>query len=268
MEIVKIRAKKAFTPTKLPGAKWVINPYIGCQHACKYCYAKFMCKWYNYGKWGSWVVVKENLPELVKREFVKGWVYMGSVSDVYQPIEKKIKLTQRVLKNMDKRIKLSILTKSDLVLRDVNLFKKFKRIEIGLTVNSWSGELKKEIEPFSPSMKKRIEALKRLREEEIVNYAFISPVIPSLTDLGKVIQETKSFVDFYWIEILNLKGSGSSFQRWIRDNYPSSFKILSEKEKLIKFVKDEMKKVKKEKIKIKGIYLHHPKLQVKGLINF
>ena len=100
MKIIEIKAKRAFTPTRIPGADYVINQYIGCQHACKYCYAKFMCKWYNYGKWGRWIVVKENLPELVKNESVKEEVYMSSVSDPYQPVEKEIKLTRRVLENI------------------------------------------------------------------------------------------------------------------------------------------------------------------------
>ena len=67
---------------------------------------------------------------------------MSSVSDAYQPIEKRLRLTGRILENLDRRIKLSILTKSNLVLRDINLFKKFKNIEIGLTINDFEKEVK------------------------------------------------------------------------------------------------------------------------------
>ena len=166
MKIVKAKAKRAFTPTKIPGADYVINQYIGCEHACLYCYAKFVCRWYNYGKWGKWIVIKENLPELVKKEKnVKGKVYMSSISDPYQPIEKKVKLTRKILKNMNKKIKLDILTKSDLVLRDIDVFKEFEDIEVGLTINDF--DKLKEIEPFSPSNKKRINALKKLHENAI-----------------------------------------------------------------------------------------------------
>lgn len=196
IKIIKIKAKKAFTLTKIPGANYVINQYIGCEHACLYCYAKFMCKWYNYGKWGSWVVVKENLPELVKKENVKGKVYMSSVSDAYQPVEANLKLTRNILKNMDKNINLSILTKSDLVLRDIDIFKEFKNIEVGLTINSFESKLKKEIEPYSTPNEKRINSLKILHENGIKNYAFISPIIPYLTDIEQLIRETKNFVDF------------------------------------------------------------------------
>ena len=119
MRIIKVRAKRAFNPSKIPGAKWSINQYVGCQHSCMYCYAKFMCRRYNYGEWGSWVVVKENIPNLVRGKYVSGYVYMSTVSDAYQPIESRFNLTRRILENMNKRIKLSVLTKSDLILRDI-----------------------------------------------------------------------------------------------------------------------------------------------------
>ncbi len=153
-KIIFTKTRKAYSPTKIPGAKWAINPYIGCEHACKYCYAKFMCAYYNYGKWGSWIVVRENLPELVKGKHVSGIVLMSTVSDAYQPVERKFELTRKILAHMSKSVKLSILTKSNLVLRDVDLFKRFACIEVGLTVNSFEGKLKKEIEPNSPASEK------------------------------------------------------------------------------------------------------------------
>ena len=144
-KLIKVKAKEIFTKTKLPGSDWVINQYVGCEHACLYCYAKFISRWRpaNYGKWGTWVEAKMNAPELVKGRYVKGWVYMSSISDPYQPVEKELKLTRRILENLDKRTKLSIQTKSDLVLRDLDLFKKFKTIEVGLTINSFTGKSKR-----------------------------------------------------------------------------------------------------------------------------
>ena len=262
IKIIKIKVRRAFTPTKIPGADYVINQYVGCQHACSYCYAKFMCKWYDYGKWGNWVVVKENLPELVKRENVKGEVYMSSVSDPYQPIERKIKLTRRVLENMDKNIKLGILTKSDLVLRDIDVFKEFRDIEVGLTINDFDGKLKKEIEPFSPSNGKRIEALRVLYENGIKTYAFISPIIPNLIDVEQLIKETKGFVNFYWFEFLNLKASGKEFREWLKQNYHESYNIISDRDKAEKYVKKIVNIIKKSKILTRGICIHYPKLVV------
>ena len=262
IKIIKIKAKRAFTPTKIPGASFVINQYVGCQHACLYCYAKFMCKWYNYGKWGSWIVVKENLPEIVKNESVKGEVYMSSVSDPYQPIEKEIELTRRVLENMNKKTRLRILTKSDLILRDVDVFKEFRDLEVGLTINNFNGKLKNEIEPFSPSNEKRIHALKVLYENGVKNYAFISPIIPNLVDAGELIRETRGFVNFYWFEFLNLRASGREFREWLRENYAESYEILAHKIKLEKYVKNVIEVINNSKVCVKGICVHHPKLEL------
>ncbi len=262
IKIIKMEAKKALTPTKIPGADYVLNQYIGCQHACLYCYAKFMCKWYSYGKWGSWVIVKENLPELVKNEYAKEEVYMSSISDPYQPIEKELGLTKRLLENMNKKTRLGILTKSDLVLRDIDIFKKFKDIEVGLTINGFDGKLKKETEPFSPSNEKRIRALKVLYENGVKNYAFISPIIPNLVDVEQLIRETKSFASFYWFEFLNLKASGREFREWLKQNYPESYNVISDKTKAERYMKETVKSIKKAQIFVKGICIHYPKLVV------
>ncbi|HEC86287.1 MAG TPA: radical SAM protein [Thermoplasmatales archaeon] len=263
---VGLKVKKAFTPTKIPGADYVINQYIGCEHACKYCYAKFMCKWYNHRKWGSWVIVKENMPELVKKESVKGEVYMSSVSDPYQPIEKELEITRKILENMNKSIKLGILTKSDLVLRDIEIFKEFKDIEVGLSINSFEGSMKKEVEPFSPSNKKRTNALKTLHEKGIKNYAFISPIIPHLTDVEELVKETKSFTDFYWFEFLNLKASGKEFKGWLKQNYPKSYALISDKTKFERYVKGVMETINKSGVSVRGICVHYPKImKVRGI---
>lgn len=258
MKLIIKKARRAFNRTKIPGARWVINQYIGCQHACKYCYAKFMCKWYDYGKWGSWVVARENLPELVKEKKIEGKVYMSSVSDAYQPIERKLKLTRRVLESMNKKTNLSILTKSNLVVRDIDLFKEFDNISVGITVNGFDDEIKKQIEPFSPSMAKRINALKILHESGIQNYAFVSPVIPELSDLERIIKETKDFVDYYWFEFLNLKASGYEFQKWLKQNYPRSLKTLKDGSRINQEVKALNNLSVEMGINVRGIYAHYP----------
>ena len=260
MKVIKERAKRAFSPTKIPGAKWVINQYIGCQHACRYCYAKFMCRWYDYGRWGSWVVVRENIPDLVRGKYVAGKVYMSSVSDPYQPIEEKLELTRKILENMSKRVRISILTKSDLVLRDVELFKKFRSIEVGLTVNGYDELVKKDLEPYSPSIGRRIDALKKLYESGVKNYAFISPIIPKLTDIEEIIKDTRDFVTYHFFEFLNLRAAGAEFRRFLRDKYWESYEIVSDADKFERYIKDVIKIIRGSGVKIGGICLHHPKL--------
>ena len=79
MKVVRRAAKCIFTKTKIPGASYVINQYVGCEHACVYCYAKFMCRWKSYGAWGSWVEAKVNAPTLIKGKYVRGRVYKKSL---------------------------------------------------------------------------------------------------------------------------------------------------------------------------------------------
>ncbi|MDI6602627.1 MAG: radical SAM protein [Patescibacteria group bacterium] len=259
MKIIKVKAKSIFTKTGLPGSDWTINQYVGCEHNCLYCYSGFMCRWKPYGKWGTWVEVKENAPELVKGNYVRGWVWMSSVSDPYQPIEKKLKLTRRVLENMNKRIKLTVQTKSDLILRDIDLFKEFKNIEIGLTINGFEGKIKKLFEPFSSTHKERVHALKILKKNKLRTYAFISPIIPELVNVKKCIKETKNFVDYYWFEILNLRASGEEFIKALKTKFPKSYKVMANSEKFSEFLEDLKDIIKKENIKSAGIEIHFPK---------
>ena len=92
--------------------------------------------------------MRENIPDIVKSKYVAGKVYMSSISDPYQPIEENFELTKKTLENMNKGIKISILTKSDLVLRDMELFRRFKDIDVGLTVNGFEESVKNDFEPY------------------------------------------------------------------------------------------------------------------------
>ncbi|RJO60248.1 radical SAM protein [candidate division WS5 bacterium] len=201
MKIIETEAKNLLTKTGIPGADWVINQYVGCQFGCLYCYAKFMCRFKprEYGKWGTWVEAKANAVHLIKDKEISGRVFMSSVSDPYQPIERKLELTREILKSLDKNAELSILTKSDLVTRDIDILKQFKNVEVGLTINTFSTSpsvipaeagIQKPIasksifEPYSPPSERRIEALKKLHGSGIKTYAFISPIIPGLIPLA------------------------------------------------------------------------------------
>lgn len=269
MKIIKVRTKNIFTKTKLPGCDFVINQYVGCGHACLYCYSNAICKWLLRmkkkkvpGKWGSWVIAKINAPELVNGKKIKGLVWMSSLSDPYQPIEGKLKLTRKVLENMSKNIDLTIQTKSDLILRDIDLFKKFKKIGLGLTINGFKGKIKKIFEPFSSTHRRRLRALKILKENGLKTYAFISPIIPYLVDVKKCIKYTKKFVDYYWFEVLNLKASGKEFQEILKNKFQKSYQVMIGREKFRKFVKDLKEIIKKESVKTPGIVIHYPKFKI------
>lgn len=257
MKIIEIKAKEIFTKTKL-GADWVVNPYVGCAHQCLYCYAKFMAKWrpVEYGQWGTWVEAKVNAPELVQKKSVKGEVFMSSICDAYQPVEKELQLTRRVLENMDKNVKLSILTKSDLILRDIDILRKFHKIEVGLTINSFTGKAKDFFEPKVPATAKRLAVLQKLKEQGISTYAFVSPIIPGLIDLPDIINKTKNLVDYYWFEFLNLRGAGKEFAEALKINFLESYKVVSSVAFYQEFIDQTTNLINSFNIKIRGIVKH------------
>ena len=128
-KINELQSKTILTKTNLPASDWVINPYNGCQFACTYCYAAQIARWKHPNEeWGSYVDVKTNAPELLKKELEKlekktdkkdfGVIFFSSVTDPYQGLEAKYKLTRQCLKvlaDFGYEGKISILTKSSSV---------------------------------------------------------------------------------------------------------------------------------------------------------
>ncbi|NJE85034.1 radical SAM protein [Thermococcus sp. CX2] len=255
VEVLERKAKSIYTRSKIPGVNWTVNQYVGCAFSCRYCYAKFLCRWRDYGEWGSWVEVKTNAPELARKR-IRGSVVMSTVSDPYQPIEAKLKLTRRVLRYMDKRNELSILTRSPLVTRDIDLFREFRSIEVGLTINGFDRREKRLFEPLAPVQKARITALQRLYDEGVRTYVFVSPIIPGVTDVRTIVEETRGFADRYFFEVLNLRASGKEFQWVLRENYPESYMILTDDEKFTRFISKLKEEIKGLDIKTEGIETH------------
>ncbi len=263
MKIIEKETKSIYTKTKLPGVEYTINQYVGCGHMCTYCYAKYMSRWKKYGQWGNWIEVKTNAPELAK-EKVNGEVSMSSVSDPYQPLEKEYKLTRRVLENMNKNTNLSILTKSDLVLRDIDILKKFKNISVGLTVNCLPEKARKILEPHAPPNKNRIKALKKLREGGIETFCFISPVIPNLTEVRKVLHGTEGIVKYYIIEILNTRLGGEKMKNILKNKFPESYEYLKDKREIKKFVELLRKYLYEKDITLQAFVEHEENNYYKG----
>lgn len=168
----------------------MINPYVGCMHRCFYCYARFMKRFTNHKEeWGDFVDVKINAPELVpeKTQKYKGKeIFLSSVTDAYHPLEKKYKLTRQILQKLiPLEPDLCIQTKSDLVLRDIDLIKQFESRRVGFTITTLDDDLRREIEPFASAVENRIKALEKLKENGIPTYVFIGPILPFLTDWKK-----------------------------------------------------------------------------------
>jgi DNA repair photolyase len=235
LEIKEVKCKTLLCKTGLP-ADYCINPYIGCQHGCKYCYARFMRRYTGHKEpWGSFVDVKINAPEVLEKEVMKkpkGRVYLSSVTDPYQPLEKKYKLTRKILEILVKHgWPVTIQTKSDLVLRDLPLLKKIKGIQVGFTITSTNEKVRQAFEPFSSPVENRFRALKILKTNGITTFAMIAPILPGLTDVEAIKKRLKGLVDFIWEDNLNIRyGNWPDIEKTVKKFYP---KLLPEFKKMI-----------------------------------
>lgn len=184
---------------------YVVNPYVGCQHSCTYCYARFMKRFTGHREpWGAFVDVKVNASDLLLREIDKklpGRVWVSGVCDPYQPLEKTYGLTKKCLEILIKYDwPITIQTKSALVLRDMELLKEANKIEVCLTVTTGDDVIRQLFEPNAPSIKERIKALEQLHRAGIRTFAMIAPMLPKAEEL---ISELGGKVDYVLIDRMN-----------------------------------------------------------------
>lgn len=193
MKVRLVQCKSASSPSRLPGLDWALNPYRGCGHACAYCYAQDVTRFEMDEPWGETVEVKVNFVQKLKRELEKGarGVYgLGTVTDPYQPLEKRHELSRGSLALLKKACaKVSVLTKSDLVLRDLDLMRGWYGLEVGISVSCLDDRSSRIVEPGAPPPNRRFEALERMAGEGVSVYLMLAPVIPSLGDSDESLTE-------------------------------------------------------------------------------
>jgi len=203
MVIKEIISKSILSKSKI--YPYVINPFLGCQYGCFYCYARFMKKYSRHLEpWGKFVDVKINAPELLQKEItkkIKGEVWISGVCDPYQPIEAKYKITRQCLEILaENNWSVVIQTKSPLVLRDLDILKKGKNFQIGFSIATADETIKKLFEPNSPSIKDRVIALNKLHQAGLKTYAMIAPLLPGAEELTNIL---KGKVDYIIIDRMN-----------------------------------------------------------------
>ena len=267
MIIKEINVKSCLTKSKL--TDYVINPYTGCQHGCKYCYADFIRRFQNIKeKWGNFCYVKINCPELLEQELAKnkpGHIWMSSVTDPYSPIEGKYKLTRKILEIISNSIyrnkfTVEVLTKSALVKRDFDLLKKLNA-ELGCSINTLDANFSKIIEPLASPPRERINALKEAKSQGIKVFGFISPIFPWITNLEELFKEL-SFCEYVWVEFLDLrKPVLNRLMPVIKENFPEKIKefelMFENPEKYYEQAKKEIKELeKKYKLKVREVVVH------------
>lgn len=226
--IREVTAKNILTKSRLPASDYCINPYVGCLHGCIYCYARFMRRFTQHTeKWGTFLDVKINAADVLRRDLSrhppKGVALLGSVTDAYQNAERKYRITRSVLEVLlEQQFPISILTKSDLVLRDIDLLKQFQSCDVGLTITMLDEQARRRFEPSSVSSSRRLRCLKMLHNNNIRTYAFIGPILPLFTDLRAIYRAVRGIADTVWAESLNTRcGNWDDIKDVLRQFYPS-----------------------------------------------
>jgi DNA repair photolyase len=178
---------------------YTLNPYSGCSFGCTYCYAAFFSRSEDQRQnWGKWLYVKENALQLLiklrKKPLKDKTIYMSSVTDPYQPIERDLKLTRSILKELlvYHQPRLVIQTRSPIVSRDIDLLKEFKTIQVNMTITTDSEKVRKVFEPLCPSNTIRLKAIKEVNTAGINTCITMTPLLPieNAEDFAKTLLNT------------------------------------------------------------------------------
>lgn len=218
----EIDSKDLITKSNLPASDYVINPYVGCPHACKYCYARFMKRFTGHTEeWGDFIDIKRCAKPINVKKLYHKSVFLSSVTDCYNPFEAKYQITRDVLKQLTQAdCQITISTKSDLILRDIDVLKELKNLIVAVSVNTLDNGFQSDMD-HAGSITRRIAALKELRKQGIYTVLFLSPIFPYITDFKEILEATAEFVCEYWFENLNLRGNyKQEILQYIAEKYP------------------------------------------------
>ncbi len=214
--IHEIKSKSVLQKSKLPESPYCLNPFVGCLHRCCYCYARFMRRFTGHSEpWGMFIDVKINAPSILEKQLsrahINGPVLIGSVCDAYQSVERRYRLTRECAKLLVSHgVSFSILTKSSLVLRDLDVLMAGKElITVGMSIAMLDDSVRKIVEPGASPIMERLGALEKLHSSGIKTYVFIGPVLPYITNPAAIVSATSLLVDEVWGEALNLRCGNS-----------------------------------------------------------
>lgn len=263
MEVKEVKCKSIMSKSGLHDSDFSINPYRGCQNNCIYCYAPYVLR--EKRPWGTFLEVKTNAADVLSKEILKnksGNILISSVTDPYQPVEAKYRITRSILEKLNKNFFVSLLTKSTLVLRDIDLFRKLN-CEVGLTITTLDNKFAKVFESGSSSPEERLEALKILKDSGIRTYLFFGPLLPLVSD-ADLENTLRKFLDTkpdkIYIDKLNIK-RGDHWKRIknvLEKNYPEMIekweKVLFSKNDYYDKLKQRIKKFENPEVKFEFCY--------------
>ena len=220
--IQDVETKNIMTKSTLPVGGYSVNPYVGCTHGCKYCYASFMKRFTGHTEpWGTFLDVK-HWPAIKNPQKYKGQrVVIGSVTDGYLPQEAQFQNTRKLLEQLrGSEAEILICTKSDLVIRDIDLLKELGKVTVSWSINTLDEDFKNDMDN-AVSIKRRLDAMKQVYDAGIRTVCFIAPVFPGITDFEAIFHQVRNQCDLIWLENLNLRGGfKKDILDYIRKKYP------------------------------------------------
>ena len=230
MVVKQIDVQNVMTKSSLPVGGYSVNPYVGCPHACKYCYASFMKRFTGHTEpWGTFLDVKNWKPITNLHRYDRQRIVIGSVTDGYNPYEEEFRRTRHLLEELQGTdAEIMICTKSDLVLRDLDLLKQFRKVTVSWSVNTLDEQFRADMDQ-AVSIERRLRAMKQVYDAGLRTVCFISPIFPGITDIKAIIEEVKDYADLIWLENLNLRGQFKRcIMEYIQEKYPSLFTLYDE----------------------------------------
>ena len=205
--IRNVETKNIMTKSNLPVGGYSVNPYVGCTHGCKYCYASFMKRFTGHTEpWGTFLDVKHWLEIKNPQKYRGQRIVIGSVTDGYLPQEKQFQNTRKLLEQLkDSGAEILICTKSDLVVRDIDLLREMGKVTVSWSINTLDEDFRRDMDK-AVSIERRLHAMKQIYDAGIRTVCFIAPVFPGITDFEAIFHRVKNQCDLVWLENLNLRG--------------------------------------------------------------
>ena len=229
MKVRQISGKKILQPCSLEWFEYQIDPYIGCEHHCNYCYT---LNQNDTDKTKEILTYKDIIGQLI--EELSGLkpqtIYMGMNTDPYQPCDEIYQQTRKVLELLVcRKFSICMLTKSDLITRDIDLIKKMSGSSAGVSLAFQKENVRELFEAHAPSNRRRINALKKLKESGIETYVLINPVMPFISDVDALIEKISPYADTIWIYGLHMESQKDENWKNVKSILEQNFPDLLEK---------------------------------------
>jgi DNA repair photolyase len=257
MDIQEIQCKTALSVSTLPGLTYSLNPYRGCMHNCVYCYAPNVLRMPR-EHWGDVLKVKKNIPLVLGNELKTkkcGVIGISTVTDPYQPIERKYTLTRSCLEQLAHYdFPVHIQTKSALVTRDIDLLLRCNDAQVMFSIGTFHDDERKLLEPNTSSIQDRFIALKKCADAGLNTTVFFGPIYPTTTieEIPRILDTFKEYgVQEIWIDNLRIKpGIWENIQKKLIPNQEMIRMFLAhvfENKNYYRDIREEIRKKGKER---------------------